>query len=88
MQLPCMGSMQRSVDVALIGRVMGDADFRVAGDDDDTPDQSRWGEERRLTELDAPADALHKSNPFRGADEALAAQHTQVLQPFSEDLGS
>src|SRR3989442_395549 len=64
----------RSLAAALIGDVLGLAHFSVANDDDDTADQScRWGQ-RRLTQLDAPADALDQSQSVRGLNKSLATQ--------------
>ena len=59
----------------------------VASDDDDTPDQGcRW-RYRRLTQLDAPANALDQSQSVRGSYKALAAQHAEVPQTFDERVG-
>ena len=66
---------------------MGIADSRVADDEDDTPDQGRWRGKRRLTQLDAPADALHEPEPLGGPHKTLTAQHTKALQPFNKHLG-
>ncbi len=70
--------------MALIGATVGFAKSRVAGDDDDTPDQGCWWGNLWLTQLNAPADALDQSQPLRGAHEALAAQHAEVPQTFDE----
>src|SRR5919108_4113392 len=85
----CAGgeSGHRSVDMALTGAAVGFAEPRVAGDDDDTPDQSCWRGNLRLTQLKAPADALDQSQPLGGAHEALAAQHAEVPQTCDERVG-
>jgi hypothetical protein len=71
----------------VIDGVVGLADFWVASDDDDTPDQGcRW-RYRRLTQLDAPANALNQSQSVRGSYKTLAAQHAEVSQTFDERVG-
>ena len=70
--------------MALTGAAVGFAQSRLAGDDDDTPDQGCWRGNLRLTQLNAPADPLHQSQPLRGAHETLAAQYAEVPQTFDE----
>jgi hypothetical protein len=75
--------------MALTGTFVGFAGFqavRVARNDDDTPQQSCRRRNLRLTQLDAPADALHQSQPLGGSHEALAAQRAEISQTFDEPI--
>jgi hypothetical protein len=57
------------IDLPVVGRepcspegcIVWFSDPRVADDDDDTPDQGRRRGYRRLTQLEAAADALNES---------------------------